>query len=84
MNLESIQIEPGIPVPEKIWGRSGGHWKNIFLKMKDGDSILLPAKEAARFAQWSRCSREHAEEWIIMVRAIGNGQSRVWKVKREA
>lgn len=72
---EEIKIEKGIPITPQI---HGGKWKNIFLQMEVGDSIVVSKKE---YHSLYNCIKRQG--MAIVYRAKKDGQYRVWKVENE-
>jgi hypothetical protein len=70
-----LKIESGIPVPPQRAGIIG--FTEALKRMSVGDSVLLPtaARGGQRYAQAKRLGMK------IISREVGNGKTRIWRVK---
>jgi len=68
---ELPKIEKGIPLPEK--GNRSSGWRNLFMKMKEGDSFVFNGKQVTNMHMFARqCGIR------IVTRALPEGGRRVW------
>jgi hypothetical protein len=71
------EIESGIPIPEKSW--KIGKWKRLILKLKPGDSFLVPnASQRAVIISHYRIGLGMIE---LTSRRLETGAYRIWRIK---
>ncbi len=78
-------IERGIPVPPRaVNGRPFGRMGQLFLQLREGDSVEFNTlKEALKLRAWlvTRQKKNEHLEWKIVTRKTSDGKTRAWKVK---
>jgi hypothetical protein len=73
----SIKLDKGIPVPPGHHGK----WKVLLMKMKVGDSFLIPEKSVGSLrGSASHLSRnvKHQQQWVV--KRADDGY-RCWRIK---
>ena len=68
--MTEIKIEKGVPIP-----KSNSKWQDILLKMKAGDSFVVPNINTAGSVR--ACSRRLGVK--ITMHGLTKGQVRIWK-----
>ena len=77
----NLKIEKGVPLTPKRRGRELGLVSTTFIEeMNEGDSIVLPFKNAKSLAEYLRRA---SKDWKAVCRRLPDGNYRVWKMKRE-
>lgn len=75
LDLDSLTIRKGVPMPEMARGVRGSKYKELLDKMQPGDSVVLPTKQAHCLMAASKKLKVKAA-----LRALGDGTAGVWKL----
>lgn len=81
MDTKRLKIEKGIPLIRAKRGKDRGLVSTTFIEeMNEGDSIVLPYKNAKGLREFVRNA---SKDWKAVCRRLPDGNYRVWKMKRE-
>tara|TARA_Y100000592_G_scaffold84471_1_gene135403 strand:- start:3 stop:242 length:240 start_codon:yes stop_codon:yes gene_type:complete len=78
--MSKIKIEKGIPYGSSKTKQCGPVSTTFVFEMEEGDSIVLPLKNANSLSAYVR---KNFKDWRVLQRKLPDGNYRVWKVRRD-
>ena len=78
--MSNIKIEKGIPYGSSKTKQCGPASTTFPFEMEEGDSIVLPLKNANSLSAYVR---KNFKDWRVLQRKLPDGNYRVWKVRRD-
>tara|TARA_R100001510_G_C7492028_1_gene99405 strand:+ start:275 stop:514 length:240 start_codon:yes stop_codon:yes gene_type:complete len=78
--MSKIKIEKGISYGSSKTKQCGPVSTTFVFEMEEGDSIVLPLKNANSLRAYVR---KNFKDWRVLQRKLPDGNYRVWKVRRD-